>query len=71
MAGVEVVMIEPLRSAADYSRFLMKDLVRHIDTEYVLTAQWDGYVVNPDACHAGGLCVTACPEDAITLVRVN
>jgi NAD-dependent dihydropyrimidine dehydrogenase PreA subunit len=23
----------------------------------------------PDACHACGLCVAACPEDAITLVR--
>lgn len=26
-------------------------------------------VVNPDACRACGLCVGACPEDAITLVR--
>lgn len=49
LAGVDVEMIDPIRSAADYSRFLMKDLLRHIDTEYVLTAQWDGYVVNPDA----------------------
>ena len=26
-------------------------------------------IANPDACRACGLCVTACPEDAITLVR--
>jgi NAD-dependent dihydropyrimidine dehydrogenase PreA subunit len=25
-------------------------------------------VANPDACHACGRCVTACPEDAIRLV---
>jgi 4Fe-4S ferredoxin len=26
-------------------------------------------VIKPDACHACGLCVTACPEKAITLIR--
>lgn len=26
-------------------------------------------VVNPDACHACGLCVAACPEKALTLTR--
>ena len=29
------------------------------------------FVVNPDACHACGLCVTACPEKAIRLTRDN
>ena len=28
------------------------------------------YAVNSAACHACGLCVSACPEQAITLVRV-
>ncbi len=27
------------------------------------------FVDSPDACHACGLCVPACPEDAIRLVR--
>ena len=28
-------------------------------------------VVNPDACHACGLCATACPEKAIKLVAAG
>ncbi|MBL8001024.1 MAG: 4Fe-4S dicluster domain-containing protein [Flavobacteriales bacterium] len=28
------------------------------------------YVVRPEACHACGLCVPACPERAITLRRL-
>ena len=28
------------------------------------------YVVRPEACHACGLCVSACPERAITLKRL-
>lgn len=47
--GVHTVVIPPIRSAAEYSRFMIKDLLRHIDTEYVLVAQWDGYAVNPQA----------------------
>ena len=29
------------------------------------------FATNADACHACGLCVTACPEEAITLRRVQ
>ena len=29
------------------------------------------FVVNPDACHACGLCVAACPEKAIRLSRLE
>lgn len=28
------------------------------------------FVVQPDACHACGLCVSACPERAIKLVKI-
>jgi len=32
--------------------------------------QWQqALLVSPDACHACGLCVQACPERAITLTR--
>ncbi len=45
--AVEVVRIAPLRSAADYSRFILCDLVDHIATSHCLIAQWDGFVVDP------------------------
>ncbi len=47
--GVHTETIPPIRSSAEYSRFMMKDLLRYIDTEYVLVAQWAGYAVNPQA----------------------
>lgn len=47
--GVCTVPIAPLRSVADYSRFLLKDLAAHIKTDYALVVQWDGYVVHPGA----------------------
>jgi tetratricopeptide (TPR) repeat protein len=46
---VSSVLIDPIRSPAEYSRFMMKGLLRHIDTGYVLVIQWDGYLVNPAA----------------------
>lgn len=47
--GARHVAIAPLAGRAAYSRFVMKDLLRHIETEHVLLIQWDGYVVNPEA----------------------
>lgn len=47
--GARHVAIPPLAGRADYSRFVMKDLLQHIETEHVLLIQWDGYVVNPAA----------------------
>lgn len=46
---VETVVIDALESTAAYSHFVMKELLRYVETEYVLLIQWDGYVVNPDA----------------------
>src|SRR5512135_2007397 len=49
VAGFEVRPIAKLDSRAAYSQFVLKDLVRHIDTPYVLLVQWDGYVIDPSA----------------------
>lgn len=39
--------IHPIRSVEEYSRFMVKDLIRHVKTSHVLVVQWDGYVLNP------------------------
>jgi len=38
-----------IHSLEDYSRFMVKELGRHITTSHVLTAQWDGYILNESA----------------------
>lgn len=45
----EIVKIDKIASKADYSRFIMKELYKHIKTDYVLIIQYDGYVLNADA----------------------
>lgn len=44
-----IVPIKHIGSIQEYSRFMIKDLVRYIDTEYVLCIQWDGFILNPTA----------------------
>jgi NAD-dependent dihydropyrimidine dehydrogenase PreA subunit len=34
-----------------------------------LIGKWQAFTVKSEACHACNLCVVACPEDAIRLVR--
>ncbi|HVE48321.1 MAG TPA: DUF5672 family protein [Casimicrobiaceae bacterium] len=46
---VEVVPIAPIASRDAYSRFVLKQLVDHVQTDHLLLVQWDGYVVNADA----------------------
>jgi hypothetical protein len=41
------VRIAPIRSKQAYSQFILKDLVHHIQTPFVLVVQWDGFVVDP------------------------
>lgn len=50
--GVETVRIPPIASVEDYCHFLMKDLERHIRTDFVLLVQYDGYILNPDCWSA-------------------
>ena len=46
---VEVRTIAPLTSRAEYSEFVLKSLLAHVETAHVLLIQWDGYVINPEA----------------------
>lgn len=41
--GVDVVNIPPIQSKAEYSRFIIKELYKHIETDFVLVTQHDGF----------------------------
>ena len=41
--------IRPIRNLYEYSNFMVKKLNDYINTDYVLTIQWDGFVLNPKA----------------------
>jgi Protein of unknown function (DUF5672)/SEC-C motif len=47
--GIAVVRIAPLASREAYSHYVIKELIRYVDTEFVLMMQWDGFVINPAA----------------------
>ncbi|MBK6470452.1 MAG: hypothetical protein IPF94_06870 [Betaproteobacteria bacterium] len=49
LPGIEVVDIGPIRSGADYSHFVLRQLPGHIQTSHVLVTQWDGFVIAPAA----------------------
>jgi Protein of unknown function (DUF5672) len=46
---IEVIDIGPIRSGADYSHFVLRQLPAHIASSHVLVTQWDGFVVHPEA----------------------
>ena len=50
--GIEVVAIPRIDSSAAYSRFVLKDLLHHVATDFVQIIQWDGYVTNAAAWSA-------------------
>ena len=45
------IKIGELRSIHDYSAFVIKQIVHHIITPWVLIVQWDGYVVDASQWH--------------------
>jgi hypothetical protein len=47
--GIDCVRIPTIDSRAAYSQFVMKELFAHIDTDFALLVQWDGFVVNAAA----------------------
>ena len=44
-----VIAIEPLNSLDNYSRFIINDLHKYLDTDHVLIVQHDGFILNPQA----------------------
>lgn len=45
---VEVVKIPQIKNKAEYSKIIIKDLVKHFTTSHCLVIQHDGYVINAD-----------------------
>lgn len=45
----KMVYITPFKDKADASRFGFQEIAKHINTKFVLSIQWDGYIVNPEA----------------------
>jgi hypothetical protein len=43
-----VQKIPQIKSIQEYSNFMIKDLANYFDTEFVLVAQWDGFVWHPE-----------------------
>jgi hypothetical protein len=45
--NVDVIKIPSITTKEHYSRFVIKELNKHINTDFTLLIQWDGYIVNP------------------------
>lgn len=43
----EVISVDTMKNVREYEYFILKQLNSHINTDFVLIIQWDGYVVNP------------------------
>lgn len=43
---ISVVPIRRLESSRDYSRFMLAELVEHVQTSHCLVVQWDGHVLD-------------------------
>jgi hypothetical protein len=43
---IKCVDVPALRSAADYSHFVLQDLADHVNSSHALIVQWDGYVLD-------------------------
>ena len=47
--SIETRRITPIKSRAAYSQFMLKQLADHIDMDYALVVQWDGFVIHDSA----------------------
>ena len=46
--GIEIVKIPSINSKKEYSEWIMRELWKHIETEFVLVTQWDSWVLDGD-----------------------
>jgi len=46
---IKLEKIKPLCSLAEYSDFMIRDLTDRFETDFVLVAQYDGFILNPEA----------------------
>lgn len=44
-----IYKIDPIKSTAEYSSFVINKLYKYVDTEHVLIVQHDGFILNPQA----------------------
>lgn len=44
-----IVKIDPITSVEAYSKFMVSELNRYVDTPHVLIFQYDGFILNPSA----------------------
>jgi tetratricopeptide (TPR) repeat protein len=49
LPDIETIKIPPIRSRQEYSMFVLHELHRYINSDFVLLVQWDGYIINPNA----------------------
>jgi hypothetical protein len=41
------ITIDKLNSTLEYNKFVYYELPKYIDTEFILSIQWDGFIINP------------------------
>lgn len=44
---IKIIKISTIKSLEEYSRFCVEELYKHVDTEFCLVVQPDGFVTNP------------------------
>lgn len=47
--NVNILNFSHIKNARGYNEFIIRDLKKYIDTDYVLIIQTDGYIINPHA----------------------
>ncbi len=49
LEDIRVITIPNIKTKEQYSIFVIKELNKYIETDFVLLIQYDGFIVNPDA----------------------